>query len=235
MHFGLIHCDKLAGPICWRYGDYPAMFAKLLQPLSNQITWQVFEAVSGQLPTRVNECDAYIITGSRFGVLDRQAWIDALIGFIQSLWQSRIQTLGICFGHQVMAAAMGASVGPSSTGWCLGISPTQIIQRQDWMQPFQSEINIGVSHQDQVLTLPAQGLCLARTNHTPIAAIAYEQTFLSLQGHPEFDKHYTRFLLNKRQPILSPQTFQNFQNSLALSLDTTIISNWIGHFFKLRG
>ncbi len=234
MHIGLINCDPLTPEVRKQYGDYPTMFADLFSLVTNEINWSVFDATQLQLPSRIKACDVYLITGSRYGVQDKEPWMLSLISFVQTLWQKQIKTLGICFGHQIMAHAMGGQVNRAPTGWGLGVAETFVTDQRQWMRPRQNKFNIYVSHQDQVLTLPPQGYCLAHSSHCPNAIIQYEHNFLSFQGHPEFNKNYANFLIKKRRELFSPPTYNRFIHSLVQEVDTKLLANWMIHFLDSK-
>lgn len=233
MRIGLINCDPLTPQVRSQYGDYSTMFADLFALVTSDIVWSVFDATLEQLPSNAHECDAYLITGSHFGVQDQESWIQTLTDFVQTLWEEQIKTIGICFGHQLMAYALGAQVERAPTGWGLGVVETTIIIPQKWMHPRQHTFHVYVSHQDQVLTLPSKGLCLANTSQCPYAVIQYGKTFLSFQGHPEFNQNYAKFLIDKRKALFTPSTYTNFINSLGQNVDTKLLANWMLHFINI--
>jgi len=132
---GLIDCDPLPVKVSNIYGDYPKMFADLFALATNHISWQVYDATQQQLPFDLKACDAYILTGSHFGVQAEHPWIQTLNNFVLQLWQEKIKTIGICFGHQIIAKAMGAQVGRAPIGWRMGVVKTSIKEQKPWMVP----------------------------------------------------------------------------------------------------
>lgn len=234
LRMGLINCDPLTPPVIAKYGDYPTMFADLFALATNQVTWEIFDATLEELPENVRVCDAYLITGSHFGVGDKEDWIQSLITFIQTLWEEQVKTIGICFGHQAMAQAMGGQVDRAPNGWGVGVAETTIIKQKPWMLPWQAHFNVHISHQDQVLTLPPKGQCLGKTTRCPNAIIQIGETFLSFQGHPEFNQDYTQFLINKRKDLFNPDAYEDFLNSLSLGTNNDILVKWIINFLLLN-
>ena len=229
---GLINCDPLTPEVIDVYGDYPAFFAELFASVTDQISWHVFDAFAEELPKSTTDFDAMLITGSRFGVNDDDKWIQPLIAYIKTLWHEKIKTVGICFGHQAMAQAMGGLVDKAPSGWKMGVVTTDIIEHRAWMQPKLEQFNVCVSHQDQVLTLPPQGQCLANTPSCPFAMIQYSNLFLSIQGHPEFNQAYTRFLINKRKSLFDPVIYQDFIQSLSIQRDSEVLASWMLNFIS---
>ena len=73
---------------------------------------------------RVPKFDGFIITGSAFGVYDKCPWITKLLKIIKKIADTEIPLVGICFGHQAIAEALGGKVKKSDKGWGIGVSET---------------------------------------------------------------------------------------------------------------
>ncbi len=228
---GLINCDCLTPQVIEQYGDYPNMFRRLLTLVSKDITLKIYNAVAEELPQNTAECDVYLISGSQFSVCDQEPWIASLLSFIQVLWSKKIKTVGVCFGHQVMSKALGGIVNKAPNGWGMGLVNTMLVHQQSWMRPYQKTFNIYMSHQDQVLTIPEEGMALAKTQHCPYSMIQFSDIFLSIQGHPEFNQNYMQFLIDKRKHIFQQAIYQSFIESLSNTPDTTLLATWIMNFF----
>src|SRR5690606_24757448 len=215
------------------YGNYPQMFAEQLRAQLPACELPVYRVLDGELPDSHGECDAWLITGRRFGVNDGLPWIDALCGFARTLWEHQRPLIGICFGHQLMARALGGTVRQSERGWGVGLSFNQVIERKDWMQPFQAHLDLLVSHQDQVVILPPQAQVLATSEFCPYYLIQYGDCFLSVQGHPEFCKDYCRDLMNLREGVLPPARLRAGRASLSADADSNLMMAWIVRFLQM--
>lgn len=231
MIIGILQCDSVATELQPAFGDYPDMIRHLLQPVNPALKLIVYDAVSGRLPSDVNECDGYITTGSHYGVNDNVGWIQPLEHFVQDLYTAQKKLVGICFGHQLMAKALGGCVERSPSGWGIGVSRTPIVGHKAWMEPFTEEINIVVSHQDQVTTPPKEAAVLAASDFCPFFMLACQDHFLSIQGHPEFSKDYSRVLCEQPDDDLPAERIRQAQVSHDLPVDDTLIAQWINHFF----
>jgi GMP synthase-like glutamine amidotransferase len=193
-----------------RFGSYGRMFEDLLGP---SYAYRTFDVRSGELPDEATRCDAYLITGSAAGVYDADEWIARLKGFVQEA-SGRVPMIGVCFGHQLMAEAYGGRVIQSPKGWGIGVHTYQVQQREPWMDASPS-VAAPVSHQDQVVELPAGAQVLAGSEFTPYGVVAYpERRAISVQFHPEFAPEYAHALIDLRRGTL-------FSDSLA---DTAIAS-----------
>lgn len=83
------------------------MFVDLLLSVVRDIEWVIYDVEHGEFPENKDEVHAYIITGSRHGVNDGHAWILQLEEFVRQLHAAQKKVLGICFGHQLIAKALG--------------------------------------------------------------------------------------------------------------------------------
>ncbi|WBV66493.1 type 1 glutamine amidotransferase [Legionella pneumophila] len=117
MNLGILLCDKVSEVFVADHGQYPEMFANLLRPADSTLELTVFDAEHGELPTDIHAVDAYLISGSRHGVNDDYPWIRKLEEFVRTLHASQKKLIGICFGHQLIAKALGGKVIKSPKGW----------------------------------------------------------------------------------------------------------------------
>ncbi len=170
-------------------------------------------------PRRFN---AYLISGSRHGVNDNLPWIASLEAVIRELWRAKQKIIGICFGHQLVAKALGGKVITSPKGWGIGRSVNQVLQRKQWMQPSKSLLNLLISHQDQVVELPEQAQVLAQNSHCSYYMLQIENTILTIQGHPEYSKDYLQALIKKRREKYTSEVYTEAIRSLEKEVDNAL-------------
>ena len=89
------------------YGTFADMFATLLGDFA--FTFKRFTVVEGEFPASPDDADGWIVTGSKHGVYEDLAWIRRLEDFIRQTHAAQVPMVGICFGHQVMAKALGGT------------------------------------------------------------------------------------------------------------------------------
>ena len=230
MHVGILQADRVDPEHRARFGDYPAMFAETLRgSMDQEATFEYFDVRRERYPKAIRDCDGYLITGSRASVYEDDPWIARLIRFVGELHETRVRTIGICFGHQLIAQALGGVVGRAPAGWGVGVHAWKVVRGEPWMRPALREIRLLASHQDQVETLPPGARLLASSEFCPYAAFAVGDHMLAVQGHPEFTKAYAEFLLRKRKPLLGA-AFEPGLRSLAQPTDAGVVARWIAGF-----
>jgi len=229
MKLGILETGIPPADLLPRFGDYPAMFSALLGP---DIETRTYKALAGELPQAVDECDAYLITGSATGVYDDQPWIAPLAEFLRAA-KGKVPLVGICFGHQLMAEAFGGEVIKSPKGWGIGLQRYQVARHEPWMDEVE-EIAIPASHQDQVVRLPpGASVCLA-SEFAPYAGLTYDaDRAISFQGHPEFDPGYgTALAQSRRGTRYTEAEADTAIASLTQPNDRQRVAGWIRSFLQ---
>jgi GMP synthase-like glutamine amidotransferase len=210
------------GDLADRFGSYPAMFAALL---GDGFKIETFDVQAGQLPDP-NAHDAVLITGSPAGVYDDYPWIAPLMAFIRAANDSRM--VGVCFGHQVMAEALGGRVERSNKGWGAGLHRYAVVHDEPWIDSA-AGIAIPASHQDQVVVRPPNTEIVARSDFTQFAALAWtDRPAISFQFHPEFSPGFAKVLIEKRYDIV-PNPDAAIA-SLDAPNDNARVGGWIRRF-----
>jgi GMP synthase-like glutamine amidotransferase len=222
MKIGLLVCDHTEE----RFLGYPSLLQHLM-PICN---FQVYFACDNEFPTSAYVHDAWLITGSRCSVYEASKWISTLKLFVKEIQLANKYCVGICFGHQILAEALGGKVEKSELGWCLGVHTYQINFAEKWMEPFQPEMNVVMSCQDQVIVLPPNGIILASTSSCRVAIMKIGDRILGIQGHPEFSREISELLLNSHKNEIEYEKFVHAFNSLSMNIHNSILSKWICNF-----
>jgi GMP synthase-like glutamine amidotransferase len=97
-------------------------YVRFFESVEAPFDYRGFEVAQGELPASPDVCDAYVITGSPRGVYDDDPWIAELSVFIREAYGAGKKLIGICFGHQILAHALGGQVEKSEKGLGLGRS-----------------------------------------------------------------------------------------------------------------
>ncbi len=168
-----------------RHGSFPQMFRRMIGAANTSIDFDVISAVAGEPLPDPRALEAILITGSPAGVYDRLDWIAPLEDFVRAAHASRIPMVGVCFGHQLMAQALGGVVRQSDKGWGIGRHLYDIAPGNGVIEG--ERIALACSHQDQVIEPPLGARTFMYSDFTPHAGLLYANgVALSVQPHPEF-------------------------------------------------
>lgn len=215
------------------FASYPEMFTGLLQAADPTLTFETIAILDGADFPDPKTLEAVLITGSPFGVYDDTPWMLPLMSFIRKADAAGVPQVGICFGHQAIAKALGGDVDKSDKGWGIGRHAYRVVTTAEWMgEPQPPMVAMAVSHQDQVLQLPVGAQITIASDFTPYAGLAYKGGHaISFQGHPEFSDAYSAALYQNRQGNpLTPDAVQAAKNSLAIPEDNALVAVWIARF-----
>ena len=153
MKLGILKTDAVRPEWVPEFGEYPDMFAELLAAEDPTMSFAVYDVEEGEYPAEIDEVDAYLITGSKSSVYEDKPWIHALIDFVRELHARRKKIVGICFGHQLVAQALGGKTEKSPKGWGVGLQKYAFNQSPEWHDQGEAGFHILASHQDQVVEL----------------------------------------------------------------------------------
>jgi len=232
MKIGILNTDAVKPEFAVKFGEYPEMFGELLSAANSELELITYEVVANEYPADIDEVDAYIITGSKLSVYDDVPWINQLKDFVRKLNKAKKKTIGICFGHQLIAEALGGKTSKADQGWCVGVHAGTLSDDASDYGIAGSKFQILSNHQDQVQELPIGGKLLASTEACPIAMTAVDNHILTFQGHPEFTKPYARALLDMRREIFGEALYQKAVNSLQEETDQLQVARWILDFIS---
>src|SRR5438034_7882301 len=165
------------------YGSYPQMFEHLIGAADATVTFNTVSIPAGEPLPDLEGLEAILITGSAAGVYDAFDWIAPLEAFVCAAHDNRVPMVGVCFGHQLIAQALGGTVRKSEKGWGLGRHVYDVAPGNGVIDG--ERIAIAASHQDQVIAPPAGATTIFHSGFTPHAGLLYANgTTLSVQPHP---------------------------------------------------
>jgi GMP synthase-like glutamine amidotransferase len=224
MELAILETGHPPGDLARRFGSYPDMVQAMLGP---GFAIESFDVQAGQLPDPGAHA-AYLITGSPAGVYDPLPWIEPLLGFIRAAKASKM--VGICFGHQAMAEALGGHVEKSDKGWGAGLHRYTVVRSEPWIDT-PGTIAIPASHQDQVVVQPPNTEVVAESDFTPFAALAWtDRPAISFQFHPEFSPDFAKALIEARfDRVPNPDSAIA---SLDAPNDNRRVAQWIRNFLN---
>ncbi|MFT4823971.1 MAG: GMP synthase-like glutamine amidotransferase [Halioglobus sp.] len=232
MKLGILKTDTVRPEWVEQFGEYPDMFVTLLQRADPSLECITYDVQSGVFPADIDEVDAYLITGSKASVYDDSPWIPPLIEFVRQLHAQKKKVVGICFGHQLIAQALGGKTEKSIKGWGVGLHRYRFNQRPQWHDQGNLDLDILASHQDQVTT-PARGsVVLAGSEFCENAVCQLGDHMLSFQGHPEFVPAYSKEIMDLRREKISEPVYVAGVDSLVGKHEGDRVANWVMSFLK---
>ncbi|MGY6633305.1 MAG: type 1 glutamine amidotransferase [Alkalilacustris sp.] len=187
MRIGILETGLAPDDLRAKFGSYPDFFARLLAPHGFELsTWSV---VGMAFPDSVHDAEGWLITGSRHGVYEEHAFIPPLEALIRQAVAEAVPVVGVCFGHQIIARALGGRVEKFAGGWAVGPQDYDFEGRT---------LRLNAWHQDQVIEPPAGAEVIATHPFCPYAGLRYGDRALSVQAHPEFDDAFVEGLIDTR-------------------------------------
>ena len=233
LRVALLLCDDVDDTAQARYGTYPEMFSGGLAAVDEALALEAVYCHRGEMPDSPDDFDAFLISGSRRAVYEPLAWIARLQEFVRGCWAHNKKTVGVCFGHQLIAHALGGEARKAEAGWGLGIQRARITEPQAWMGGGAADYNLVVLHQDQVVALPPGFRVIAKNDFCPVGMFIGGEVMLGIQGHPEFDKSFCEYRIHHRKDLLDPAVYRESLATLAqMEPDSKRVLGWIARFMR---
>ena len=187
MKIGILMTGHAVPELQERAGDYDAMFAALLA--GRGVEFETYNVVDEQYPSAPDACDGWLITGSKHGAYEDHPWIPPLEEFIRAVYASGRPMIGVCFGHQIIAQALGGKVIKYPGGWSVGRTEYDLDGET---------FALNAWHQDQVTEVPQGAEVIGKSDFCAHAALVYDDRILTIQPHPEFGPDIVEDLIRLR-------------------------------------
>jgi GMP synthase (glutamine-hydrolysing) len=145
--------------------------------------------------------------------------------FIRAAYAARVPLVGICFGHQIVAQAMGGKVERHPNGWAVGATDYDFGDKS---------LRLNAWHRDQVTQVPSMAKVIGRNSFCANAALLYDDRAFTVQAHPEFRPEFVNGLMETRGKGLVPDDLMDTARTrLPLPIDDHLMADQISDFFKM--
>lgn len=218
---------KMATPV----PGYEALFRSMFAPHPS-IKPEFIQVRHGEFPDDLSSWDAFLITGSAAGVYDGFDWIEPLKQLIRDIVAIGKPLVGVCFGHQIIAEALGGKAVKSDKGWILGVRDLPLHAATENLTG--DHFKLLYVHQDQVITAPDGAEVIAGDALCPIAAYRIGEKVLSFQGHPEFTSEVVGAIIDFREDSIGAEVAAKARPTLAESHDGATVAETIARFIETK-
>lgn len=225
---GLLLCDHLDADVAAQVGDYTELYPAVFGPAGVELV--VHDITRGEFPERLDDHDGWIVSGSRRSTYEDEEWIHRLEDLVRRLVDERHRLVGICFGHQMIAQALGGRVDPAEGGWGVGRKGFDVVAGADWMEPV-TDLAMLMSHRDQVTRLPEGAEVIATSDYCPVGAYRIDDHVFCVQGHPEFIPELSRLLMDRRRHLIGDEIVDDALATLHEPTDGERVVRWMARFF----
>jgi GMP synthase-like glutamine amidotransferase len=194
-NINILLCDTFPGRLPDFIPNYESLFMDLFASIGEQVSYKIFQTWQGELPASVNTDELYLVPGSLDSAYDDKPWIVALVNWIEHAYCRGAKLMGVCFGHQAIARALGGEVRQYEGGFGAGVRESRVID--DEMKRFfpDGTMRLLYSHHDQVISLPQDAVLCATSDFCKNESFRIVHQVVTFQGHPEFTVAYSRHLL----------------------------------------
>lgn len=221
MLIGILQCGHFPEELQGETGDYGTLYSNFLS--GRGFDFKVFPVCDGIFPSGASDCDGWLVSGSKYGAYEDHDWIPPLEDLIRAIRDLGRPLVGICFGHQIIAQALGGTVEKFEGGWSVGRT----------IYHFEGgDRALNAWHQDQITALPPGARVLASSDRCAYAALAYGDTIYTIQPHPEFDRREVAGLLRVKGDILDAPTRDGAAAALDLPVDNKTEADRIAALFQ---
>ncbi|MBE1160108.1 glutamine amidotransferase [Dyella acidiphila] len=223
-----------------RHGDFPHWFRLAAQLEPEQV--QVINVAAGESLPPPAEVAGAMITGSAAMVTECAAWSENTAGWIRNAMDADLPLLGVCYGHQLMAHALGGRVDYLPGGREIGTVPIELLPAaaQDSLTAHMQETSFRAhaTHEQSVLEIPKGTQILARSERDPHHLLRYGRNAVSTQFHPEFNADIMRAYIRRKHHDMRREGFdpqRAFQQVAATPMARRLMKLFSRHHGLLRG
>ncbi|MFC2088071.1 glutamine amidotransferase [Calditrichota bacterium] len=191
-----------------QHGDFEDWILEGLNRSKEQV--MVRDAQINSHPPSFETCAGIVITGSHSMVTDSSDWINRVIQWLPDAVELKIPILGICFGHQLLAQAMGGKVKYNPGGREMGVNTIKKFSTANddlLFKTFPEQIEVLESHRQSVIELPTSAKVLYYNDHDQNQAYVINNSTWGIQFHPEFNESIMKAYIYHQKEELEKEGF----------------------------
>lgn len=227
MKINILLCDTFNDQLPEEIPGYVSLFRKLFGMFGSPVCYEIFDVRRNIYPAPLHRDELYLIPGSRASAYDDTPWVKSLIGFVRTMYAKNVKMAGVCFGHQIIAQALGGKVERAKQGWGTGVRTSGIIAPQALKFFPEGEMSLLYNHHDQVVELPPRSKCFAGSDFCRIEGFYIDDKVLTFQGHPEYTPEYSRYLLLNHSDGEPEELKATALDSLSRRTDSLAAAKWM--------
>ena len=210
----ILLCDTFPGRLPDFIPNYESLFMDLFAAVGEEVNYRIFQTWQGELPHEINTGELYLVPGSLDSAYDDKPWIVALLHWVEKAYCRGARLMGVCFGHQVIARALGGEVRAYDGGFGAGVRASRVLDERMKAYFPDGEMRLLYSHHDQVMRLPQDAVLCATSDFCRNESFRIGDQVVTFQGHPEFTVAYSRHLLTNCSDDVDSRVVQAALSSL---------------------
>ncbi len=213
-------------------GDFEDWF---MAGLGDSRPVQVINVTQGATLPEANRFAGAVITGSHCMVTEHLPWSEAAARWLAQAVGDGMPVLGICYGHQLLAYALGGAVGDNPRGSEYGTTTVELlpsVKNDPLFSHLKGDFLAQVCHKQTVLHLPSEAVLLATSRQDGCQAFVFGDHAWGVQFHPEFDAESMRFYIRRYRQALVDEG-QDADELLAQVRETPVSAALLGKFARL--
>ncbi|SHM36749.1 glutamine amidotransferase [Rhodanobacter sp. OK091] len=195
----IIRTGRAPDTIRARHGDFPHWFRLGAGLHARQLL--IVDVAAGEVLPPPQEIAGAMITGSAAMVTERAAWSERTAGWIRDAMDVELPLFGVCYGHQLMAHALGGRVDYLSGGREIGTQPIALspaAAHDPLAHTLPASFRAHTTHEQSVLEPPHGSAVLASSARDPHQLLRYGPSAISAQFHPEFNAEVMRAYIKRK-------------------------------------
>lgn len=232
MHLAILMTNTDESSFAARWPRDCQKFEDLISSVRPNWRFSCYPVKDGVFPEGLAGFDGLVLTGSPASVHDQEGWISELQNLIRESVAAEVPIFGACFGHQVIAKALGGHVEKSPSGWALGVQIVEATGSTPWTGALPARHQLYAAHVEQVTKLPEGAENIASSPNCPLAGFRIGNAVFTTQYHPEMRPEFFTALVGHLEQFLPSEAITAAQATLAKPVNTLAWAETIARFFE---